>query len=104
MARYGEARTEHTKVVNLIRKSKLDMGSNFGLDRLAQDITAGAKAGKNSERRRKDELMPAVDVCHIRDIYHSVNIDHGIVHRLKGCFFVCPVVKHFHYRPRYPTS
>jgi hypothetical protein len=64
MARYDEARTEQTKLVNLIRKSKLDMGSNFKLDQLAREITSGAKAGQNSERRRKDKLLRAVDVCH----------------------------------------
>jgi hypothetical protein len=75
IARYDEAHTEHTKLVNLIRKSKLELGSNFKLDQLAREITSGAKADQNSERRRKDELLRAVDVCHLRDIFYSVNID-----------------------------
>jgi tetratricopeptide (TPR) repeat protein len=62
MARYDEAQAEFSKSVDLIRDFKLDVAMGNGSDELAKVISRGKEASEDSERRRKDELLRAVDV------------------------------------------
>ena len=60
MARYDEARADYAEFAKI--KGELGMEISREETQLQRDIDSGADASEDSERRRKDELMRAIDV------------------------------------------
>lgn len=61
MARYDEARADYMELADIMKELSMEISSEQ--IQLKADIDRGANAGEDDERRQRDELMRAVDVC-----------------------------------------
>jgi hypothetical protein len=61
MAKYEEASVDYAELERLAGELGIELSAEQ--TQLKGDIEQGMKAGEGSERRRKDELMRAIDVC-----------------------------------------
>jgi hypothetical protein len=72
-AKYSEALSEYEELIKL--RTKLSLGIMDEDRELQLAIDEGMKAPQRSERRQKDELMRAVDVCPIKIFVFFYSVD-----------------------------
>jgi hypothetical protein len=94
MARYDEARKDFTELANIMGGLAVNISREEM--QLNKDIDHGAEASEDSERRRKDELMRAVDVCTASSSLSPISWT-LIFYRLEDSSFDSPIVKLFLY-------
>jgi hypothetical protein len=72
MAQYDKARADYTAFADIQREAGVVISREE--ERLKEDINVRADADEDSDRRRKDELMRAIDVCATSHAAYPTNL------------------------------
>jgi hypothetical protein len=95
MARYDEAQADYREFANIMG----EIGTEISGEelKLKEDLDHRAAAGADSEQRRRDELMRAIDVSAISMSMQLLSQDKTMPHRLEASSFGKIIARHFPY-------
>jgi hypothetical protein len=93
MARYDEAQADYREFANIMGELGTEISSEEL--KLKEDLGSRAAAGDDSEQRKRDELMRAIDVSAMS--IHRMSQDKTMPHRLEVSSFAKITARHSPY-------